>query len=185
MIAWSFTTFRESNWHPLTWISHALDVTLFGMSAPAHHGMSLLLHLVSALLLCRLFDRITGDQWSSDFVALAFAVHPLHVESVAWISERKDVLSGLFFMLTLGSYAAWERGGGRAAYLRTLGLFALGLMAKPMLVTTPFVLLLLDYWSLGRPPGPGDAGSASSLTNITGKGDHMPESRFLESRTLS
>ncbi len=152
-IAWSFTTFQESNWHPLTWISHALDVTLFGVSAPAHHAMSLLLHLISAVLLFSLLDRITGDRWPSAFVALVFAIHPLHVESVVWISERKDVLSGLFFMLTLGAYAAYERGGGRAAYLRTIALFALGLMAKPMLVTIPFVLLLLDYWPLGRMPG--------------------------------
>ena len=165
-IAWSFTTFQESNWHPLTWISHALYVTLFGVSAPAHHGMSLLLHLLSAILLFVLMEKMTGDRWPSAFVALVFAIHPLHVESVVWISERKDVLSGLFLMLTLGSYAAYARGGGRTAYLRTLALFALGLMAKPMLVTLPFVLLLLDYWPLGRMPGSSGAGRGAAESVI-------------------
>jgi tetratricopeptide (TPR) repeat protein len=154
---WAFTTFQESNWHPLTWISHALDVTLFGMSAPLHHGMSLLLHLISTILLFFLLERMTGSRWPAAFVALVFGIHPLHVESVAWISERKDVLSGLFMMLTLMAYARYAKSGDRGDYLKALGLFALGLLAKPMLVTLPFVLLLLDYWPLGRlgrPRGP-------------------------------
>jgi tetratricopeptide (TPR) repeat protein len=149
-IAWAFTTFQESNWHPLTWISHALDVTLFGVNAPMQHGMSLLLHVISTVLLFLALQRMTGDRWPSAFVALVFGIHPLHVESVAWISERKDVLSGLFMMLTLYSYAGYARSGRRKEYRKSLSFFALGLLAKPMLVTVPFVLLLLDYWPLRR-----------------------------------
>jgi tetratricopeptide (TPR) repeat protein len=152
-VAWSLTTFQESNWHPLTWLSHALDVTLFGLNAPAHHGVNLFLHLLSTLLLYAAFERMTGDRWKSAFVALVFGIHPLHVESVAWISERKDVLSALFMMLTLNAYASYAAAGRRADYLRALAFFAVGLLAKPMLVTVPFVLLLLDYWPLGRMPG--------------------------------
>lgn len=156
-VAWAFTTFQESNWHPLTWLSHALDVTLFGLNAPAHHAMNLLIHVASTLLLFAAFERMTGDRWKSAFVALVFGIHPLHVESVAWISERKDVLSALLMMLTIRSYAEYAITGRRADYLRAAGWFALGLLAKPMLVTIPFVLLLLDAWPLGRLAGPSQA----------------------------
>jgi tetratricopeptide (TPR) repeat protein len=149
-VAWAFTTGYAGNWHPLTWLSHMLDVQLFGLDAGAHHLTSVLLHVANTLLLFGLLYRMTGALLRSAFVAALFAVHPLHVESVAWVAERKDVLSTLFFMLTLHAYAAYTRRRRPAGYALVLGLFALGLMAKPMLVTVPFVLLLLDYWPLAR-----------------------------------
>ncbi len=145
-ILWSFTSTAQSNWHPLTWISHALDCSLFGLNPAFHHAMSLCLHLLSSIVLFLVLDRVTRARWQSAFVALVFAIHPLHVESVAWISERKDVLSGLFWMLTIGAYARYRRSPGAGSYLLTLGTFAAGLLAKPMMVTLPFVLILLDYW---------------------------------------
>jgi tetratricopeptide (TPR) repeat protein len=148
---WAFTHSHSANWHPLTWISHMLDCQVWGLRPGGHHLTSVLLHAVAAVLLFIVLRRMTGALWRSAFVAALFAVHPLHVESVAWIAERKDVLSGVFFLLTLIAYVyyvgkpgSWER------YLLMVGLFALGLMAKPTLVTTPFVLLLLDYWPLRR-----------------------------------
>jgi tetratricopeptide (TPR) repeat protein len=149
-IRWAFTSTAEGNWHPLTWISHAVDCSLFGLEPGYHHAMNLLLHLVSSILLFLIFDRMTHARWQSAFVAFVFAIHPLHVESVAWAAERKDVLSGLFWMITIGAYTRYTRSPGMRPYLVTLALFALGLLAKPMLVTLPFVLLLLDYWPLGR-----------------------------------
>ncbi len=149
-IVWAFTTGHASNWHPLTWLSHMLDCQLFGTEAGRHHLSNLLLHVVNALLLFAVFKRMTGSVWRSGFVAAAFALHPLHVESVAWISERKDVLSTLFWMLTMAGYLRYVKRGGAGWYSLTLITFALGLMAKPMLITLPFVLLLLDYWPLGR-----------------------------------
>ncbi len=151
-VAWSFTTFHSSNWHPLTWLSHALDCQLYGTQhAAGHHLTNVVLHAAVAILLLLVLWQMTGSLWPSAVVAAVFAVHPLRVESVAWIAERKDLLSGLFFMLTLGAYLhyvrhpfSWHR------YLLVAAMFALGLMAKPMLVTLPFVLLLLDYWPLGR-----------------------------------
>ncbi len=162
-IVWAFTTGHASNWHPLTWISHMADCQLFGLQAGGHHLVSVGLHIANALLLFGLLRRMTGALWRSALVAALFALHPLHVESVAWASERKDVLSTLFFLLTLWAYAAYAEGRrpearpGRARrpaanYLLALGCFALGLMSKPMLVTLPFVLLLLDYWPLQRWP---------------------------------
>lgn len=149
-VGWAFTHVHSQNWHPLTSISHMLDVQLFGVNAGWHHFVNVLLHGLSAVLLLLLLERMTGALWPSAFVAAVFAVHPLHVESVAWISERKDVLSGLFFMLTLWCYASYTRRHGRWDYLTTAIFFACGLMSKPMLVTTPVVLLLLDYWPLNR-----------------------------------
>jgi tetratricopeptide (TPR) repeat protein len=178
-VGWAFTSFQESNWHPLTWLSHALDVTLFGLNAPAHHAVNLLLHLLSTLVLYRVFLRMTGDRWKSAFVALVFGIHPLHVESVAWISERKDVLSGLFMMLTLDAYAAWAAEGRRADYLRALGCFAAGLLAKPMLVTIPFVLLLLDYWPLGRMQGAVPAVASAGRRAVTWRGLLIEKAPFL------
>jgi len=196
-VAWAFTTGRGSNWHPLTWLSHMLDVQLFGLNAGGHHLTSLLLHTANTLLLFFLLKQMTGALWRSAFVAALFALHPLHVESVAWVSERKDVLSTFFFFLTLLAYtryvarsaagiqfktrqpksktgepattvrsrksgvrspASEVQGSGfgskervsRLWYLAALLFFALGLMSKPMLVTLPFLLLLLDYWPLQR-----------------------------------
>ena len=149
-LIWAFTTGHASNWHPLTWLSHMLDCQLFGTNPGRHHLTSLLLHVVNALLLFSILRQMTGALWQSAFVAAAFALHPLHVESVAWISERKDVLSTLFWMLTMTAYLRYVRRLSVGWYLLALLIFAFGLMAKPMLVTLPFVLLLLDYWPLGR-----------------------------------
>ncbi|MHC4336752.1 MAG: tetratricopeptide repeat protein, partial [Planctomycetota bacterium] len=149
-IAWAFTTGYESNWHPLTWLSHMLDCQLFGTNPGWHHLTNLLLHIANTLLLFAVLKRMTGALWRSAFVAAAFALHPLHVESVAWISERKDVLSTFFWMLTMWAYVRYTEHPKPIRYLLTVVFFVLGLMAKPMLVTLPFVLLLLDYWPLGR-----------------------------------
>jgi tetratricopeptide (TPR) repeat protein len=171
-VAWAFTTDRAGNWHPLAWLSHMLDVQLFGLNPGGHHLTSLLLHAANTLLLFFLLKQITGALWRSAFVAALFALHPLHVESVAWVSERKDVLSTFFFLLTLLAYARYAeraaakvrslrskvQGSGHGSngrsprlwYLAALFFFALGLMSKPMLVTLPFLLLLLDYWPLQR-----------------------------------
>ncbi len=150
-VGWAFTARHASNWHPVTWLSHMLDGRLYGMWAGGHHLTSVLLHAATAILLFLLLRRMTGDLWPSALAAAVFAVHPLRAESVAWASERKDVLSGLFFMLTLAAYAGYARRPFSAVrYGGAVLLFAMGLMAKPMLVTLPFVLLLLDYWPLGR-----------------------------------
>ena len=149
-LRWAFTTSHAGNWHPVTWISHMLDVQLFGLDAGAHHATSLALHVANTLLLFTLLHRLTGALFRAAFVAALFALHPLHVESVAWVAERKDVLSTLFFLLTLHAYVSYARAPRARRYAAVLALFALGLMAKPMLVTLPLVLLLLDYWPLGR-----------------------------------
>ena len=150
-ITWAFTHTYASNWHPLTWISHMLDCQLYGLNPGGHHLTSVLLHAATAILLFLVLRQMTGALWASAFVAAVFAIHPLRVESVAWVSERKDVLSGLFFMLTLAAYVRYARGTfSPGRYLMVVLCFAMGLMAKPMLVTLPFVLLLLDYWPLGR-----------------------------------
>ncbi len=149
-LLWAFTTFHASNWHPLTWMSHMLDWSLYEAEPMGHHLTSLLLHLTSTILLFLLLDRATGKIGRSALVAALFGVHPLRVESVAWVAERKDVLSGLFFMLACLAYLAWARNGSKIPRALVIVLAVLGLMAKPMLVTLPFVLLLLDYWPLGR-----------------------------------
>jgi Flp pilus assembly protein TadD len=149
-ITWAFTTFHAGNWHPLTWISHMLDCQLFGMKPGLHHLVNLFFHMANTLLLFLILHRMTKGLWQSAFVAAVFAIHPLHVESVAWVTERKDVLSTLFWMLTMGAYAFYVERRELKRYLLALFFFALGLMAKPMLVTLPFVLLLLDYWPLRR-----------------------------------
>jgi tetratricopeptide (TPR) repeat protein len=150
-IGWAFQGGYANNWHPLTWLSHILDYELYGLQAGGHHATSVLLHAAAAVLLFLVLRRMTGDLWPSAFVAAIFAIHPLRVESVAWVAERKDVLSGLFFMLTLLAYVGYvRRPFSLNRYLTVMALFALGLMAKPMLVTLPLVLLLLDYWPLGR-----------------------------------
>ncbi|MHC4906208.1 MAG: tetratricopeptide repeat protein [Planctomycetota bacterium] len=150
-VTWAFTMDSETaNWHPLTFLSHMLDCELFGKNAGLHHLTNLIIHTASAVVLLWVLTSMTGQLWPSAFVAAAFALHPLHVESVAWVAERKDVLSGLFWMLTMACYLRYTRTGGRGSYGLTMVVFALGLMAKPMLVTLPFVLLLLDYWPLKR-----------------------------------
>ena len=150
-IEWAFTHSVMANWHPLTVMSHMLDCQFYGLHAGGHHLTSLLFHAATAILLFLVLRKMTGTFWRSALVAAVFAIHPLRVESVAWVSERKDVLSGLFFMLTLGAYVRYVRKPvSWSRYLTVLFLFALGLMCKPMLVTMPFVLLLLDYWPLNR-----------------------------------
>jgi tetratricopeptide (TPR) repeat protein len=149
-VTWAFTTGHASNWHPVTWLSHMLDIQLFGPKPGWMHLVNVLLHLANTLLLFAVLKRMTGSLWPSAFVAAAFALHPMHVESVAWIAERKDVLSTFFLMLTLAAYVGYVKRPSVFRYLTALSLFALGLMTKPMLVTLPFVLLLLDYWPLGR-----------------------------------
>ena len=149
-IVWAFTATTEANWHPLTWLSHMADCQLFGLDPAGHHLISVLLHTANSLLLFLLLLRVTGRHWQSAFVSALFALHPLHVESVAWVAERKDVLSTLFWLLTMLAYAGYVSRPVLRRYLSTLLLFSLGLMAKPMLVTLPLVLLLLDFWPLGR-----------------------------------
>lgn len=148
-LIWAFGC-HASNWHPLTWLFHMLDCQFYGLNAAGHHLTNLLLHVCNTLVLFLVLSRMTGATWRSAFVAALFAWHPLHVESVAWVAERKDVLSALFWMLTLGSYLWYVTQPKPSRYTITLICFALGLMSKPMVVTLPFVLLLLDYWPLGR-----------------------------------
>jgi Flp pilus assembly protein TadD len=149
-VIWAFTTPNIGNWLPLTWLSFMLDSQLFGLDPGRMHLVNLLLHITNTLLLFAVLKKMTGSLWPSAFVAAAFAIHPVHVESVAWVIERKDVLSAFFFMLTMAAYVGYVRGGGLIRYLLTILLFVLGLLAKPMLVMLPLVLLLLDYWPLGR-----------------------------------
>ncbi|MDO8587792.1 MAG: tetratricopeptide repeat protein [Armatimonadota bacterium] len=149
-VIWAFSATRAGNWHPLTWLSHMLDYRIFELNPGGHHTTSLIIHTLNAVLLFLLLSRITGFVWRSGFVAALFAIHPLHVESVAWISERKDVLSALFLILTIWAYSSYAEKPGLRRYLLVVLFFVLGLMAKPMLVTLPFALLLLDYWPLGR-----------------------------------
>jgi len=164
-LRWAFTTGRMGNWNPLTWLSHMLDVQLFGLQPGAHHLVSVALHVANTLLLFGVWQRMTAAPWPSLVVAALFGLHPLHVESVAWISERKDVLSTLGWFLTLWAYARYVETRARRWYAATAAAFALGLMAKPMLVTLPFVLLLLDFWPLGRLVGPHKSnGPAASAT---------------------
>src|ERR1044071_7037704 len=151
-IQWAFTHVHAANWHPLTNISHMLDCQLYGLQPWGHHFSNVLLHAAAAIFLFLALRQLTGAHWPSLFVAAVFAIHPLRVESVAWVAERKDVLSGVFFMLTLWAYARYVRSNrpSLGRYTIALVLFALGLMCKPTLVTLPFVLLLLDYWPLRR-----------------------------------
>ena len=154
---WAFGNLALDNWHPLSLLSHMADVSLFGLKAGWHHAVSVAIHAATSVLLFLVLRSMTGALWRSAFVAALFAIHPLHVESVAWVAERKDVLSALFFVLTLGAYARYAKifkGAKWTAslwsYLLVMLLFALALMSKPMVVTLPFVLLLLDYWPLER-----------------------------------
>ena len=147
---WAATSFRASNWHPLTWMSHALDCEMFGLAAGRHHQVNLLLHVMAVLLLFWVLQRATGYAGRSAMVAALFALHPMNVESVAWIAERKNLLSMIFFLLALGAYDWYARRPATGRYLTVIGLYALGLMAKPQVITLPFVLILWDYWPLNR-----------------------------------
>lgn len=149
-VGWAFTSGYASNWHPLTWLSHMVDVERFGLNPAGHLLTNVFLHLLNTFLLWFVFNRITKNFWQSLFVAAVFALHPLHVESVAWAAERKDLLSGLFWMLTIWAYARHVERPSSLRLSLVCTVFALGLMAKPMLVTIPFVFLLLDVWPFGR-----------------------------------
>jgi tetratricopeptide (TPR) repeat protein len=200
-VTWAFTTRYAGNWHPLTWLSHMVDAQLFGLKPAGHHAVNLLFHTFNTMLLFLVLQTMTRATWRSALVAALFALHPLHVESVAWISERKDVLSTLFFMLTLWSYARYANGGQKSEirdqisevgtpssllhlpsslwYCLSLLLFALGLMSKPMLVTLPFLLLLLDYWPLQRFGLSGDLAPVTSFRRSTWMGCALEKIPFL------
>ena len=149
-IRWAVSTFHKANWHPMTWISHMLDVQFFGMNPGMHHLTNVIFHILNTLMLFLVLKRMTGTLWRSAAVAALFALHPLHVESVAWISERKDVLSTFFWMLTMVSYLWYVQQCTVRRYIVVFLSFALGLLSKPMLVTLPFALALLDFWPLKR-----------------------------------
>jgi tetratricopeptide (TPR) repeat protein len=161
-IRWAFTSFDAANWHPLTWLSHMLDVELFWLNPAGHHATSILLHCANTILLALFLRRTTGAFWRSLTVALLFGLHPLHVESVAWIAERKDVLCAFFWLLALHAYAGYSARPTLLRYVGVTASFSLALLAKPMAVTLPLVLLILDHWPLGRRPGPGTAAVAPS-----------------------
>jgi tetratricopeptide (TPR) repeat protein len=200
-IGWAFTHFHAANWHPLTTISHMLDVQLHGLNPSGHHLTNVVLHAAAAILLFLALLRLTSAAdsqhstlnsqlqtavidrrytfWSSAFIAALFAVHPLRVESVAWVSERKDVLSGVFFMLTLWAYAIYAKSKHNKLrhYISVVACFALGLMCKPTLVTLPFILLLLDYWPLGRMQGAGSREQGAKSEARSGKGEGRRDKR--------
>ena len=168
-ITWAFTSLEEANWHPLTWISHALDCQFFQLHPAGHHYTSLLLHAANVVLLFFVLSVVTRSTGRSLMVAALFAVHPLNVESVAWVAERKSVLAMLFFLLTLYGYAWYARKPGIVRYLMVAVLFAMGLMSKPMVITLPFALLLLDYWPLARMRSP------DSAQVHTGSSEYSPQ----------
>lgn len=149
-VAWAFTAFYSFNWHPLTWLSHMLDCELYGLNAGMHKATNLILHLLNALLLFLVLKKMTRTTWQSLFVMAIFALHPLHVESVAWVSERKEALAAFFFFLALFAYARHVEKPELKRYLPVMLFFAMGLLSKPMIVTLPFILLLLDFWPLNR-----------------------------------
>jgi protein O-mannosyl-transferase len=149
-VAWAFTTFHAANWHPLTWLSHMIDCQIFGLNAGGHLLVNTLVHVSNTLLLFFFLRRVTGARWRSAIVAALFALHPLHVESVAWAAERKDTLATFFGLLSLLAYARYVKATSPKRYALVAFWLVLGLMAKPMLVTWPFVLLLLDYWPFHR-----------------------------------
>ena len=193
-LEWALTSRLTGNWYPLTWVSHMVDCQFFGLDSGWHHLHNVLLHALAAVLLCIFLQRATGTRWRSALVAPLFALHPLHVESVAWVAERKDVLSACFWFLTLWLYVRYTERPGTGRYLAVALGFCLGLMAKPMAVTLPFVLLLLDYWPLARLgqrgrkalweklPLLGLAGAASAIAYLAQKHSGFVNARPLESR---
>jgi tetratricopeptide (TPR) repeat protein len=183
-VKWAFTTYDKANWHPLTWLSHALDCELFGLKPAGHHYTNVLLHAANAVLLFLLLQTATGYRWRSLMVAALFALHPINVESVAWASERKNVLSMLFFLLALHAYVWYARKSGLnksslGRYSAVACLFALGLLSKPQVITLPLLLLLLDYWPLNRIGSPGvthqDVGSQDVASLDVANQDAQPE----------
>jgi len=164
-VKWAFTSREAANWHPLTWLSHALDCQLFKLNPVGPHYVNVLLHAANAVLLFLLLEAATGFTWPSLMVAALFALHPMNVESVAWASERKNVLSMLFLLLTMHAYQRYVRKIGIKKYLAIFVLFALGLMAKPEIITLPFVLLLWDYWPLRRMGQESLTGKASGVSS--------------------
>ena len=164
-IALAFTSQHARNWHPLATLSHMLDCQLYGLKPGGHHATNVILHIITVLLLFRVLREMTGAVWKSAIVAALFAVHPLHVESVAWVSERKDVLSAMFFLLMLGAYVRYARAPSMTRYLLVAVLFAAGLMSKPMLVSVPAILLLLDYWPLRRFEQPSSTTGKTKIVN--------------------
>jgi tetratricopeptide (TPR) repeat protein len=179
-IKWAFTTFYANNWHPVTWLSLIIDSQLFGMNPMGYHSVNVVLHAINTVLIFYFFNITTNTLWRSAFVAACFSVHPLHVESVAWIAERKDVLSASFWMLTLIFYAIYAKKSKRSMYVLSVISFALGLMAKPMLVTIPVVLLLLDIWPLERLKIPLSATNKLCNKDIDNKGNNPLKRLFLE-----
>jgi tetratricopeptide (TPR) repeat protein len=149
-IIWAFTSGYAANWHPLTWLSHMLDIELYGLNPMGHHWSNLQIHIVNVVLLFLFLRLMTGAIWKSAFVSALFAIHPMHVESVAWVAERKDVLCAFFWILSMWAYVLYVRQPNKTRYLLLIILFVLGLMSKPMIVTLPFTLLLLDFWPLYR-----------------------------------
>ncbi len=149
-VRWALTTGHAANWHPVTWLSHMADIEVFGLNPAGHHLTSLLLHIFNSVLVCLVLERLTGVFWPGACVAALFALHPLHVESVAWVAERKDLLSAFFWFLTMGAYGFYVECPTRGRYAAVVAFFVFGLLSKPMVVTLPVVLLLLDYWPLGR-----------------------------------
>lgn len=168
-VRWSFTTFHASNWQPLSWLSHALDYHFFLLDAGRHHQMNMVLHAVNAVLLFWVLSRATGYLGRSAIVAGLFALHPINVESVAWVAERKNLLSMFFFLLALGAYRWYAQRPRVERYLVVAALFALGLMSKPQVITLPFVLLLWDYWPLGRMLPTSDPDSTMTVETIPRK----------------
>jgi protein O-mannosyl-transferase len=168
-IRWAFTTYELANWHPLTWISYELDYQLFRLNPAGPHYVNVLLQAADVVLLFLLMQAATGFPWRSLMVAALFALHPVNVESVAWAAERKNVLSMLFFLLTLISYTAFAQKGDWRRYAAAVGLFALGLMAKPQIITLPFVLLLWDYWPLERMLAPSGSGGGRPWLRLVGE----------------
>ena len=167
MFRWSFTTFYAANWHPLTWLSHALDCQLFSLNSGRHHDSNLLLHVLNAVLLFWILWRATASVGRSFMVAALFALHPINVESVAWVAERKNLLSMLFLLLALGAYRWYARKPRIGRYVVVAILFALGLMSKPQVITLPFIFLLWDYWPLGRMFAIGDQSSLQTTQEAT------------------
>jgi tetratricopeptide (TPR) repeat protein len=180
-LVWDVTATHSGNWHPLTWLSHQLDCTVYGLNPGGHHLTNVLFHIANTVLLFLVFKRMSGALWASAFIAALFALHPLHVESVAWVAERKDVLSAFFWILTMLFYVYYTERPGLSRYLLVLLSLALGLLSKPMVVTLPFVLLLLDYWPLGRfrIEKPGDPVYSNTPTAIPSRGPRSSTPRLL------
>src|ERR1035438_9347471 len=170
-IVWAFRTSEAADWHPITWISHALDCQLFGLNPEGHHTINIFLHVANVVLLFLILASATGLVWRSLIVAAFFALHPINVESVAWISERKDVLSMFFFLVALAAYGWYARRPGVGRYLAVTLAYGLGLMSKAQVITFPFALLLLDYWPLcriGQCLGPEEVGGDLAVAPIRG-----------------